>query len=111
ASVHGAILNHYQALGGPYGFLGFPTSDQLETPEGTGAANFFAGGSVYWTPAGGAWSVHGAIMGRWIALGWERSPLGYPASDEYAIPGGRQSNFQHGTISWNPATGTTVRLG
>nr|MDQ2727762.1 L,D-transpeptidase family protein [Actinomycetota bacterium] len=48
-----------------------------------------------------------AIMGRWIALGWERSPLGYPASDEYAIPGGRQSNFQHGTISWNAATGAT----
>jgi hypothetical protein len=55
--------------------------------------------------------VHGAIYAKWASLGWERSALGYPTSDEYAIPGGRRNNFVHGTISWDAATGaTTVAL-
>jgi len=28
-----------------------------------------------------------------------------PTSGEYAIPGGRASNFEHGVLSWNAATG------
>jgi uncharacterized protein with LGFP repeats len=34
-------------------------------------------------------------------MGWETSCLGYPTSDEMAITGGRQSNFQHGDISYD----------
>ena len=36
--------------------------------------------------------------------GWEPSYLGYPKSDEFAIPGGRRSNFEHGYITWNATT-------
>jgi uncharacterized protein with LGFP repeats len=44
------------------------------------------------------------IKARWSALGWERSYLGYPTSDEFAISGGRRSNFQNGYIIWNATT-------
>jgi uncharacterized protein with LGFP repeats len=101
--VHGAILDHYATLGGPAGVLGFPVTDETGTPDGIGRYDHFDGGggtSIYWTPATGAWSVHGAIRARWAAQGWERGPLGYPVSDEYAVPGRRRSDFQHGSLVW-----------
>src|SRR5207302_340115 len=80
--VCGAILAKYQSLGGPAGFLGYPTTDETGTPDGIGRFNHFAnGGSIYWTPNIGAWSIHGAIRAKWASLGWERSCLGYPVSD------------------------------
>ncbi|WP_052206727.1 glycoside hydrolase family 3 N-terminal domain-containing protein [Sinomonas humi] len=105
--VNGGILGHYRALGGPVGFLGFPLTDETGTPDGIGRYNNFTGGSVYWTAGTGAREVHGAIRAKWGSLGYERSPLGYPVSDEYGVPGGRRNDFQHGSIVWNQATGTT----
>jgi hypothetical protein len=50
--------------------------------------------------------VHGAIRDKWSALGWERSFLGYPVTDELATPGpARFSRFQGGAIHWTPYTG------
>ena len=87
----------------------YPTTDELATPDTTGRYNHFAnGGSIYWTPSTGGHEVHGAIRVKWAQLGWERGPLGYPTSDEYTIAGGRRSDFQHGSISWNSATNTTT---
>jgi uncharacterized protein with LGFP repeats len=63
------------------------------------------GASIYWTPSTGAWSIHGAIRAEWSSLGWERSCLAYPVSDEFAVSGGRQNNFQHGAITYSFATG------
>ncbi len=54
-----------------------------------------------------AHEVHGAIYAQWASLGWERSGLGYPITDEYAIPGGRGNDFVHGTITWQASTNTT----
>jgi len=51
--------------------------------------------------------VLGAIRVRWSQLGSERSPLGYPTTDEYSTTGGRRNDFQHGTITWTAATGAT----
>ena len=87
--VGGYIGVHYQALGGPAGVLGGPLTDELATPSGYGRYNHFAGGSVYWTPATGAWAVGGAIRDSWSRLGWETGPLGYPTSDEGSTQGGR----------------------
>ncbi|MCY0903511.1 glycoside hydrolase family 3 N-terminal domain-containing protein [Arthrobacter sp. H14-L1] len=111
--VHGAIGGHYWALDGPAGFLGFPVTDETATPDGVGRHNNFdggTGGSIYWTPATGAWSVHGGILAHWGALGWERGPIGYPVSDETGSPDGvgRYNNFDGGiggSIYWTPATG------
>jgi beta-N-acetylhexosaminidase len=90
-SVRGAILQHYRALGGPAGVLGFPVTDETTTPDGVGRYDHFAGSggaSIYWTPSTGAWSVQGAIRAHWAALGWELGPLGYPTSDETGVPDG-----------------------
>lgn len=107
-SVHGAIYQKWQAFGYEGGLLGFPLTSETPTPDGAGRFNHFEGGSVYWTPATGAHEVHGAIRARWQNRGWERSYLGYPTSDEFDVPGGRRSTFQHGDITWTAATGQVV---
>ncbi|PSN10248.1 hypothetical protein C7271_26285, partial [filamentous cyanobacterium CCP5] len=105
-SVIGAIRDKWLALGGESSFLGQPETDELTTPDGVGRFNHFQGGSIYWTPSTGAHEVHGAIRDKWAELGWERSWLGYPITDEIEFPeGGRVSSFQHGTIYWWPDTG------
>jgi len=52
--------------------------------------------------------VHGAILGRYARLGYEHSRLGYPVTDEYAVTGGRRSDFAGGTIVYRYATGATT---
>jgi uncharacterized protein with LGFP repeats len=115
--VHGAIRAQWASLGWERSFLGYPLTDETTTPDGVGRYNHFQGGSIYWTPATGAHEVHGAIRAKWASLGWERSFLGYPTSDELSTEdgSGRYSEFQHGSIYWSPATGAlacreTVRL-
>ncbi len=107
--VHGAIRGEWASLGWECSFLGFPLTDETVTPDGVGRFNHFQGGSVYWTPATGAHEVHGAIRDKWASLGWERSALGYPTSDEQSWAGvGRVSHFQHGSIYWHPLFGVFV---
>jgi len=107
--VHGLILARYLALGGPAGFLRLPTSD--ETAVAGGRSNTFTGARVYWSGASGAHEVHGLILSSWLAQGAVTGRLGFPTSDEYAVTGGRRSDFQHGSVTWTPAKGivTTIR--
>jgi hypothetical protein len=108
--VHGAIRDKWESLGWERSFLGYPTTDETATPDGKGRFNHFQGGSIYWHPATGAHEVHGAIRDRWKGLGWERSFLGYPTTDETATPDGkgRFNRFQGGSIYWHPDTGVRV---
>lgn len=105
--VHGAILDKWAGLNRERGFLGFPVTDETVAPDGIGRYNHFQGGSIYWTPATGAHEVHGLIKQKWAKLGWERSALGYPLSDETATPDGvgRYNRFEKGAIYWTPSTG------
>jgi len=110
-SVCGAIRDHYNALGGPNGFLGYPTSDEITNPDGVGKRNTFqnANGHIYWSPATGAAEIGGAIFDHWGNFGYETGPLGYPTSDEIGTPNGagRYNVFQNANdhIYWSPATG------
>jgi uncharacterized protein with LGFP repeats len=85
--------------------LGYPTTDELPTPGGTGRYNHFQHGSVYWTPAAGAHEVYGAIRVLWARNGSEAGRLGFPVTGEYSVPGGRRSDFQGGAIVYDAATG------
>lgn len=85
--VHGAIRQKWADLGWENGFLGYPISDELGTPDGIGRYNHFQHGSIYWTKGTGAHEVHGLIRQKWIDLGWERSFLGYPTTDEATYHG------------------------
>jgi len=108
--VHGAIRAKYAALGWEKSFLGYPLTNETTTPDGYGRYNHFQGGSIYWSPYTGAHEVHGVIRSHWASLGWEKSALGYPVSDELVVFGGtaRISHFQRGSIYWSPTTGARV---
>jgi uncharacterized protein with LGFP repeats len=106
--VRGLVRAKWAALGWETGKLGYPVSDEMGTLDGVGRYNQFAGSngsSIFWSPATGAHEVRGAIRARWAALGWERSSLGYPVSDEYSVPEGRASDFRNGRLVWNSKTG------
>lgn len=108
--IHGAIRTRWTQIGAETGPLGYPSADERGTPDGVGRFSEFSGngGMAYWTPGTGAWEVYGAIRVRWGQLGYERSYLGYPISGEFAVPGGRRSDFQRGYIVWDAATGGTT---
>jgi len=105
--VHGDIRDKWESLGWEISVLGYPISDETKTPDGIGRYNHFQHGSIYWAPQTGAHEVHGKIRDKWESLGWERSFLGYPVSDETLKPDGigRYNNFQYGSIYWTLPTG------
>ncbi|MET9319614.1 FG-GAP-like repeat-containing protein [Streptomyces sp. NPDC003038] len=114
-SVHGSVYNKYVSMGGPSSALGYPITDETNAPDGNGRFNHFrkrsdtaATGSIYWSRANGSWSLHGAIRAKWVALGAEKSVLGYPVSDEYEVAGGPRTDFEKGYIRHNRTTGATV---
>jgi len=97
--VHGAIREKWASMGWENSLLGFPISDEVATPRKFGRFNHFQGGSIYWSPATGARSVHGWIRSWWGMLGWENSSMGFPMSDEFGYKGGVRENFQSGSIT------------
>jgi uncharacterized protein with LGFP repeats len=91
-------------------FLGNPVDEgagsaEMDEGDGRGRSRDYEHGSIYWTPQTGAHEVHGAIRDLWASMGFERSKLGYPVSDEMDMPGGRLSRFEHGEIRWTPTGG------
>lgn len=114
--VQGPILATYTALGGSA--WGYPTTDV--TPIDGGWFSHFRSAdtgaelSIYATPQSGAFALHGPIRQKWAAMGWERSPLGYPVSDELPTgvdPHGRYTTFQHGLIVYHPSHGAHAITG
>lgn len=108
--VHGLIRDKWSSMGWEQSFLGYPLTDETSTSDGVGRYNDFQGGSIYWSPDSGAWEIQGAILEYWRGMGAEKSPCGYPTSDEepYNDPNGiytRQSHFQIGSLLWGPSKG------
>jgi uncharacterized protein with LGFP repeats len=102
--ARGAIGVRYRALGGCGSVVGVPKTDEMTTPDRIGRYNVFERGSIYWTQATGAHEVLGVIRDKYASQGWEAGALGYPVSGEYDVAGGRKSDFQRGSITWNAAT-------
>lgn len=105
--VFGAIRHRWASLGWEKSFLGYPVTDESICPDGIGRYNHFQGGSIYWTPTTGAHVVYGSIRDKWAALGWEKSYLGYPLTDEMDTFDGqfRFNQFQNGAITWKKSNG------
>ncbi|TDC89859.1 PKD domain-containing protein [Saccharopolyspora aridisoli] len=107
--IWGAIRDKWSRIGWEAGPVGYPTTDESITPDQVGRYNHFSkAGSIYWTPQTGAHEVYGRIRERWVALGWERSYLGYPTTGEFSVAGGRQNNFQHGFIRWHASNNSVI---
>lgn len=102
--VGGAIRTAWRAAGGASGALGVPMGP--ERGLGAGAAyQDFAGGSVHYLPARGAFAVRGAIYHRWAASGWERG-LGYPTGPERSLTGGGAVQyFERAALYYSPQHG------
>jgi len=100
------ISAKYQELGGASGILGSTSGAVSPCPDGVGWFRHFQRGSIYWHPNTGAHEVHGAIRDRWAQLGWERSFLGYPTTDEIVgrdpARAGRYNHFEGGSLYWHP---------
>ncbi|WP_097246249.1 alpha/beta hydrolase-fold protein [Nocardia amikacinitolerans] len=97
--VHGLILGKFAQLGFENSWLGFPAAEELPLKD-LGRYSRFEGGNIYWSPLSGAWAVrNGPMMDAWQSVGFENGKLGYPISDEFAIPGGVRQNFQAGFIT------------
>jgi hypothetical protein len=108
-SVRGAILGAYGAQGSERGVLGYPTSN--ETAVRGGAFNTFQGGHLYWSSGTGAHWVVGSILAEYRDSGAHGGPLGFPTSDEVALPGGAVTRFTGGNIYWSPGRGAHVVSG
>lgn len=105
--VHGIIREKWATVAWETGPLGYPTTDEQATPDGVGRYNHFQRGSIYWTPSTGANELYGDIHDKWAELDYEKGPLGYPVSGEYAVDGLRRSDFERGSITWNSETRET----
>ncbi|MGA4545173.1 FG-GAP-like repeat-containing protein [Uniformispora flossi] len=112
--LHGASYDRFVALGGPR-VLGYPSADESVTAPKSGTYVHFRPlgaasdtSSLYWSAATGSHLVKNAIRGSWAGQGWENSALGWPTSDEFAVPGGARSNFENGFILWDAVTGTVT---
>nr|WP_246315555.1 family 43 glycosylhydrolase [Kineococcus aurantiacus] len=101
----------WSAVGGAASFLGSPTTPVLPTPVKTGYYQHFQGGSVYYSAATGSHVVRGLIRDRWATTGWENSSLGFPTTDEVALPSGAFNHFQGGSVYWSRGTGAHVVKG
>jgi outer membrane protein assembly factor BamB len=118
-AVRGMVAEHYRAMGGPTGMLGYPITDELPTPDGLGWYNHFSradGASIYFTNGSRAHAIYGSIRTKWAELGWELSPVGYPITDELGTPDGigRYNHFSRadgGSIYSSPSTGSHVIYG
>ncbi|WP_080791611.1 LGFP repeat-containing protein [Corynebacterium pacaense] len=107
--IRGAIAETYLRLGG-HSAWGDAISD--ETPGARGGLNqhFQNDASIFWNAdvsGGVARQVGGLIRSKWEEKDWERGYLGYPTTDETALPNrtGRFNHFEGGSIYWSPETG------
>ncbi|MEV6134798.1 esterase [Nocardia sp. NPDC051990] len=98
-TVSGIIFDKYVQSGGPAGPLGAPLKTQEDAPN-DGKWQDFTGGAIVWSKDNGAHIVWGEIRKAWEDIGGPDGTLGYPISDEKDIPGGKQSDFVDGTITW-----------
>jgi len=109
--MYGAILDRYQALGGPSSELGFPKNDESDTGDGVGRFNDFAmpgGAAIYWNPQWGASVIKGRVLEAWRKSGAITGPFGYPSSDTSTVDGVQTGKFVGPTgteIQWSQAGG------
>ena len=101
-ALYGAILAKYNALGGAAGWLGFPTTGELQAPDGQGRFVHFENGSVYWTANTGAYAIPGDMFKAWGANGYETGDLKYPVAEANKVGDGYVQKFQGGYLTRNP---------
>src|ERR1700761_7193174 len=108
-SMMGAVLDKYEALGGPAASdLGFPTINEVPGLAGPDSrvSTFSASDKpvIFWTPEHGAFVVRGAINAAWDKLGSSGGALGVPVGDETYDGELATQAFSSGRVSWDRLT-------
>jgi hypothetical protein len=107
-NVIGAIGGKWYAIGGANSRMGKPVGNEFGGLRNNGAAQYFQGGAIVWSPATGAMLSVGAIRHVWLSTGATNGKLGYPKTDEYPISGGVRQDYEGGFITWDSTTGRTA---
>lgn len=100
-ALWGRINARYAGIGGPGSWLGFPTSSEITTPDGSGRFVTFEHGSIYWTAETGAWEIPKDMLDAWGANGYETGALKYPTGAPEDVAGGMVQKFQGGLLTRN----------
>ncbi len=111
--IYGLIREKWNALGREKGPNGYPITDEADAASGKGRYNNFQNGTIiYKWGTAEAFSVYGAIWGKWGTVQYDSGPLGFPLTDETPTSGntGRYNDFEHGAIYYSATTGTQIVL-
>ncbi|MFF2086498.1 alpha/beta hydrolase-fold protein [Nocardia sp. NPDC058176] len=111
--VRGAILDAWGKQGFEGGPAGYPVAAEAPTPSREGSVQSFEHGPIFYSAATGAHRLEGFILDKYAELGFENSPLGFPAAEEEPLKDfGRYAKFEGGNIYWSPLSGAwSVRNG
>lgn len=94
--------------------LGEPVTDERTCPDGVGKNRVYQGGNsiVYWTPKTPAAAVSGENLKKYAQIGYEKSILGYPITNEVKIRDeGTYQRFQKGNMYYTPRHGSKLVYG
>ena len=102
--LRGGIGAKWQEVNGA-SLLGLPLSNEIGGLRNGGVYQKFQKGVIYWSPATGSHVSMGAIRNAYAKIGYEKSRLGYPITDEYKTSTGVAQKYQGGIITWTSKTG------
>ena len=107
-NIHGGIRDKWASLGYEWGWLGFPTSNEIGGLKGGGVYQSFENGVMYYTDATGANTNRGAIRDEYAKYGYENGLFGYPIGDEVCglKDNGCYQSFQGGRLYWTSKLGS-----
>ena len=120
--IGGDIGKRWGELGWESSYLGYPTTDEVSTPNGQGRLNHFENGSIYWTGTTGAHDLTAELTTLWGALDWENGELGFPTRNAQRGPDydptlrqtqsifPQQARFQRGFLTINAAGETFAQV-
>lgn len=94
--------------------LGDPVTDERTCPDGVGKNRVYQGGDaiIYWTPKTPAAAVSGENLKKYAQIGYEKSILGYPITNEVKIRNeGTYQRFQKGNMYYTPRHGSKLVYG
>jgi uncharacterized protein with LGFP repeats len=109
-TVRGPILAKWETLtDSQKKNLGAPFDNEKTTRDESGVYQQFDGGVLIYRNGGPVYFVWGKIRDAWNDNQASQGKLGYPTSDEQALPDGSvKSTFEHGTITWTPGDETAT---
>ena len=112
-SKNGPIRNEWGYTGFERSYLGYPTSNEVGGLPNGAIYQDYQNGAIIWSPSTGARvSRNGPIRDAWRRAGFEYSAIGYPTTNEAALPdGGISQEYQRGTIVYSPASGAWILTG